>query len=89
MSSQEKQPDILQGLTRLFRFDTMSANWRSVIASFDPITASLLLAAAPIVVPLVAQKLKEFGVLPENEVVQAGLEAVAAADQRGKYAFSF
>ncbi len=72
--------NLLEGLIHLFRFDTMGANWRSVLSSFDPITAGIILAAAPVVAPMIAQKLKDLGIVTEQKeterAVKTGLEAV-------------
>lgn len=53
--------NLFEGLARLFRFDVLSANWRYVLASFEPVTIALGIAAAPLVIDLVHKKLKEAG----------------------------
>ncbi len=83
MSKQQKPMDFFEGLAHLFRFDTMSANWRNIIRSFDPVTAGILLAAAPVIAPIIAQQLKELGVITEPKeaetIIKTSLETAGTA----------
>lgn len=63
MSVERKPMSFGEGLAYLFRFDVLSANWRDVVSSFEPVMTALVLAAAPVVVPIVEKKLREAGVI--------------------------
>ena len=50
-----------EGFAYLFRFDVALPNWRHVLSSFDPVTAALLVAAAPVIVDLASKEMRKRG----------------------------
>lgn len=50
-----------EGLAYLFRFDVLSANWRSVLSSFSPTLIALGISATPLVADLAYKEMKKLG----------------------------